>query len=119
MLIEELNRLQDAADDSYSEVGEAFTRSDPNIWSLIKVAEDDLNAYLAAHREYTKGFGSGEIPPDFSFAGDPLDPRRKLARLNAARSDAKRRLEWIVTRLRRVEHLKMNPNIQRNVIPHD
>jgi hypothetical protein len=119
MLIEELNRLQSAVHNSYSEAGEAFTRSDPNIWNLIKVAEDDLNTYLAAQREYTEGFGSGEIPPDFSYSGDPLDPHRNLARLNAARSDAKRRLEWIVTRLRRIEHLKMNPNIQTNPIPQD
>jgi hypothetical protein len=74
MLVEELNRFQAAADDSYSEVGEAFTRSDPNIWNFIKVAEDDLNTYLAAQREYTEGFGSGEIPPDFRMPATHLIP---------------------------------------------
>ncbi|HKG97829.1 MAG TPA: hypothetical protein VKA97_08440, partial [Pyrinomonadaceae bacterium] len=74
MLIEELNRLQNAADDPYSEVGEAFARSDPNIWSLIKVAEDDLNAYLAVQRDTRRHLVVARFRRIFRLQVIPLIP---------------------------------------------
>lgn len=113
MTIEELNRLQDTVETSYSELGEGRTVNHPRIWEMIERAEKDLNAYFAAYQEYTDGFGSGQVPSDFNYSRDPLDPNAETEKIRAARADAQRRFEWITVRLRRVEHLKMDPNIQR------